>query len=523
MKYYVNWQEGVTLKQQIANIPPCTTIILKFSSIYKIDEIVEAMPSIPSYITSISFENFTLEDRVSAETAQLFASIPSFVKALDLSCNVLGRCIPTNELVNMFSKLPKSLISLELSKTHLGDKSDEELEKIFSSFPNSLQELSLNRSVLRVKVAVPALKSIPSSVHMLDLSDNLFYQSTKNINDAAAILSGIPKTVKTLNLSKNHFGLFSAEKFIAFISNLPPTVTSLNLSKNGIGIEKLFFMDYDPCPLSDAIAALPKSIESLDLSYNDFNKNSDEEIIKAFKNISHSIKRLIIKGCSFSENKRLNEIIDAIPHTVVDIICDEEAVNKLLSIRKVEIQSSEFKNKFPVQISSDMKHASPQTGYSPIAVPSIKHEPASVISAKLFKEKKSACENLTIENKEDNKEHDTSFFENDIKEVIAEISSYRIGRINRMNSGCFSFFCSSNQDEDAKSSAASKLIGLLKKTVPTPILTEAEIKIINDPKSKLAKAIKPLREKGGFPNLIQPEDRNQRIWSEVKALRKIYP
>ena len=217
---------------------------------------------IPTGTTELWLDlNTDFHSKTRAELAALFSGIPASVTSLDLTNNYLGY-IPVAKLARVLSRIPTSVTSLRLDKNMLDNQAGVELKQIFSAIPASVTNLHIGNNLYRKTAAelVEAFSGIGASVTNLDLSQN--YLGSRPIAELKQIFSAIPASVTRLNLFLNNLGnrvledWTGAELAEAF-SDLPASVTNLILSGNHLVHQQMRAV------LAKVLSGLPASVTQI--------------------------------------------------------------------------------------------------------------------------------------------------------------------------------------------------------------------------------------------------------------------
>lgn len=211
---------------------------------------------------------------------------------------------------------------LDLSNNSLWfiSSTDDEIEDAFTNTPRNLKRLDLSSNQLRLRaealrLAFVKIKDIP--ITHIDLSINNFAPlPTERALELKSALEALPKTTEYLDLSTNGFDLCSGDNLKTIFSGLSAlSIRELNLKGNQFGLAK-------GDDLKTAFSGLPKSIDTLDLSYNQLEKLAGGDDLKlAFSVLPHSIKTLKLEGNRFDRvlPERLKVAFDALPYSVTTI------------------------------------------------------------------------------------------------------------------------------------------------------------------------------------------------------------
>lgn len=190
-------------------------------------------------------------------------------------------CKAISEIKAMLSKIPNNVQWLAM--TGLDKKTSQELAQILSSIPTSISSLNLtesnfgNQSVSYLK---EVLAAIPLNISMLCLGENGL-GSGKNSSELIEIFTAIPSHVKKVNLRNNNLDNINNDNLIRILAAIPYHVTSLDLSGN--------FSNKKGEDLAKIFGAIPSHVKTLRLG-TDFYQKTNKELVKVFSAIPSHIK-----------------------------------------------------------------------------------------------------------------------------------------------------------------------------------------------------------------------------------------
>lgn len=177
--------------------------------------------------------------------------IPAIVTSLDIKANSLYR-LSKDDLKLVIAAIKRTITTLDLSSNHL-HRFDVGLIEIFNALKDNINTLILSLNslhLLKPRAVALALAAIPATVITLDLTQcnlahfgadlkfilavikattlNLSWNNLKclSFSELKLIFASIPKEVRTLNLSNNHFD-FTEAQWIELLSELPGTVDQI--------------------------------------------------------------------------------------------------------------------------------------------------------------------------------------------------------------------------------------------------------------------------------------------------------
>lgn len=241
-------------------------------------------------------------DNIIHELTDLYTREKEHVDSVDLSVNDLGSSRTTEEVVAIITALVffPHLSVLDLGYNELEEKSGEELARIFASIPPSVTSISLRGTLL--------------------------YQKT--VEELVQAVSHIPPTIKTLDIGVSGLKRMPVAALVTALKAIPAGVTELNLSENGLS-------EYSGAELASIFAAIPGTITTLLLKENGFDGKTCSELVQAFTALPAGVTKLNIENNSFKTKKfssiELRRIRDAIPETVLEIICNDPDFTNIMS------------------------------------------------------------------------------------------------------------------------------------------------------------------------------------------------
>lgn len=149
------------------------------------------------------------------------------------------------------------------------------------------------------------------------MRERLEYLGNQSYEEAISKTKAINKDTVKLDLSRNDLYLLEGKNFIGVLETLAlkPQIKSLNIRGNGL--------HYLPIGvLIEAFSKIPSSIETLDISYNNFNEKG-QEFANAVSALPPTIKKLLLIGNDFT-SQTIRDIKTALPNPELSIIYQEE-------------------------------------------------------------------------------------------------------------------------------------------------------------------------------------------------------
>lgn len=230
--------------------------------------------------------NYLSEKNTSGNLSSILQAIPDNVTALGLDRNGLSR-LETNILISLLKELPKQITFLSLSADNFfnnlqqetlndyfgltsafDDKTDGEVEKILTSIPDTIKSLDLSGMLLGgrgIDFLIRVMKSLPTGVTTLDFSANQL--GNIKTRDLPQLFKAIPSHVTSINLSSNDFGEMKSSELKTAYASFPKHVTSISLSDNK-------FSKKNPSELVDILSAIPIHVKNIDLANNQLFKKT---------------------------------------------------------------------------------------------------------------------------------------------------------------------------------------------------------------------------------------------------------
>lgn len=276
--------------------------------------------------TDINEINFTgsLSRFPIAEVAVLLASTPINVQAIDFTDCSLGM-FSANDLVLLFSLIPKTVKELNLSNNFLSRFSNNELAIIIKAIPKSLKTLNLgdNFTLLSADENSKVLNNVLPQIKSLSLGRWLDDHSLAN-HLPTILLSffiNLPKSVTEIDLSRCKLNSLPVVEVIRILRAIPKQVDSLDLSC-------IPFLDHaDKECFSKILQSIPDNITSLDLGsplnstkhyLSQYVTDNGERFAKALSFLPKSIKVLKLSKLS-AEFEDFMLIIKSIPKNVTHL------------------------------------------------------------------------------------------------------------------------------------------------------------------------------------------------------------
>ncbi|ARB93675.1 hypothetical protein A6J40_16505 [Legionella longbeachae] len=139
--------------------------------------------------------------------------------------------------------------------------------------------------------------------------------------------------IKMIYVIKN-LGTMSENEVTQAFAAIPPGVSTLDLSRN-------YFYEKSGTELAQSFAAIPKGVNTLDLSWNVLYKKSRAELVQAFEAISQTVTSLDLEGNDFWKKsaEELTLIFNAIPQNVARVSLSVEELNQMSPEQRKAIQN----------------------------------------------------------------------------------------------------------------------------------------------------------------------------------------
>lgn len=300
------WREDIA---DIIDGLPSTIEALKLLSLGDTTDFLNALRAIQPNVKTLNLSENKLNNLGRDLFTTMIECLPDSITALDLSRNSLGSLDPQT-LINAVRLIPRSVKHLKLSECDLRLLSEDTLNQIASLLPESLISLDLSINDLSNKNLSRFFSSMPQSLKFLNLSHtDLLRQKPTDMEE---IFSSLPRDLEIVDLSLNDLDSRSQNAMLLLQSF--KNIYSLNLSDNDLN-------RISSNEIINIINLLPNNILSLSLSGNDLGHKTPKELIRIFKALPRSLKTLDLSYNDFAtfDVQSLVSIINAIPTHVEKI------------------------------------------------------------------------------------------------------------------------------------------------------------------------------------------------------------
>lgn len=286
--------------------------------------LIEILRSSSEHVKAISLAG-TLDKKEHEDSIAILQALSEKLTTLDIAWNEL-HAMSNDKFIAFFRAIKPNFRTLNLAGNGLSQKNSATLAAAFDSL-SQLETLNLSHNQLNKKTSIESLQILkPLSINLrnLDLSHNNLGDS-KNLIALLFPLNFSEKLVN-LNLSWNNLG--NGSTFRTVCKTLPKKLEVLDASNNQLG-----------CKTGDQLAADLKilsdipTLTTLDLSWNDFNSNSNK-LAKALRAIPVNVKTLILSG-NGGLGTSLKEVLEAVSPGVDKLSLSENQLGKRTCVELV--------------------------------------------------------------------------------------------------------------------------------------------------------------------------------------------
>ena len=265
-----------------------------FSSLFSDPELVQVFNYLPQEVRALRFNgspDFSLSG--TDIICQAFRQLHDQVSTLDFTFNNLTTCKHGDELVQIFKVFPAGLQTLFLY--NLENHQADEIACMVATLPKQLRWLSISRGGFQQKTTdelVRIFSALPKGLSSLELKNFSFNANHTGANELTGSdqnnpLQALPR-LTYLNLSGSNLGRLPTETIIQILKGLPDTLTALDLSSTQLNRK-------NSLELVDILSAIPSKVVELSLIGNGLEKRPTDERKQLYQALQSQVALLYLE------------------------------------------------------------------------------------------------------------------------------------------------------------------------------------------------------------------------------------
>jgi hypothetical protein len=256
-----------TLKSLPSNISTLSISTTEIATKEGIKELAKVFSRLPGTISYFGIHGYNLTGKNSSAMLSALKEIPSGKDPDVLSA--VGENIPDS--LGIFNLLPATVNYLEINSNNLGkDLSEESLLELFSNMPSSIKSLDISDNDLTSSKLFSTLKSITT------LFTCWKYEAPN--------FSEISKSISTLNIRIDSMKSRSQKELSSMLISIPSSVKILSLSSPEIGVKEGLE------GLANTLSAISNKFSWISINGYDLANKSQDEILAVISGLTSTME-----------------------------------------------------------------------------------------------------------------------------------------------------------------------------------------------------------------------------------------